>query len=184
MEWTYESEQWEDLPIPYLALCLEQAEKAMADMSRRSDNATDRAYRWLSILVPVLCAELAYIALNFKWELLTFAALISASMLFAPCFYYYNVVHSYKQAGLGYAPSQFMNKNILENTDFSQNAKMICLYLSLLHSLEIQSLEAVKKVEERVADCDYALYWVMLHPFSLIVSVLLFSILPLIYSFS
>lgn len=168
MEWDYKSAQWDNIPLPYLQVCLDQAEKAVADSIRRNNNATDRAYRWLGVLLPLMCAELAYIAFNYNGSVVTLFAVFSACMLFVPCLLYYDVVHSYSQEGLGHFPSDLMRISILENGQFTDDDKVRSLYLTLFYHLEKRIAQGAQKSNERVRKCDLALKWVIAHPLALI----------------
>jgi hypothetical protein len=164
MEWEYKSTQWDTIPLPYLQICLDQAEKALADSIRRNNNATDRAYRWLGVLLPLMCAELAYIAFNYNGSWVTLFAVFSACMLFVPCLLYYDVLHSYTQEGLGFYPSYLMDTDVLENPSYTPEDKTRSVYLIMLARYEYRIEKGVETSEARVRKCDLALRWIIAHP--------------------
>lgn len=181
MEWEYKSEQWDSIPLAYLQLCLDQAEKAVLDSIRRNNNATDRAYRWLSVLLPLLCAELAYIAFNYNGSIITLFVVFSSGMLFVPCLMYYEVLHSYGQSMVGFYPSDLMRTDILENGAFTDDDKLRSLYITLLYHCEQRIDAGIKHTNRRVRKCDLALRWVIAHPFALMCLGIVFFILAVVF---
>lgn len=177
-EWELPIEDWQSISIEYAELALSNAEKVLAETAKIAEKVTDRAYRLITVIVPLLILDLAYLlninnySKTVEESILLYACLISFCFLSFPIYLIVKVILPYNVFIPGCNPQKSLSLIFL-NPDYSPEEQKLAF---LINQCEVyqSAIEAnTNQNITRIFASTFCIYWLLANPISLLVAYLL-----------